>query len=234
MLSEVQRKLWEAYERAEGCAPRAQKLRDLEAFLDVLLRSPNTEWFPWARSLAEQVADQGTDLVIRRPLFEQAIFPALLAGYRDRSPGCARWLAGLSKNLQACSACREQLGSEGATEMALLRTAISHDPTDRRSVPRLIEKIADSLRYSVHEVPAGVLYGIDGASPEQCQELEQELDELCRLVHQEQMEQRYSELIRGCRLHFRAYRDYLLNRKGYGSYADYLSNIPRSDNGNHA
>jgi hypothetical protein len=223
MLTEVQRKLWEEYERAESRAPRAEKLLALRAFLDALVVSPNTEWFPWARSIAEQVVDQGVKLVIRQPLFERAVFPALLAGYQARLPGHARWLAGLSKHLWRCPSCREQLQPDEATDVALLRMAISHDPTDRRSLLRLIEKIADRLRYSLHEIPAGVLYGIDGASPEQCHELEKELDEFCRLVAQEQMEERYAELIRACRLHFRAYRDYLLNRGKYSSYAEYLS-----------
>ena len=80
------------------------------------------------------------------------------------------------------------------------------------------------MRYSIHEVPAGVLYGIDGASPEQCRELEEELDEFCRLVEQEQLDQRFADLIRICRLHFRAYRDYLLNRERYGNYEAFLSN----------
>ncbi len=107
--------------------------------------------------------------------------------------------------------------------MALLRAATRHDPTDRQSVLRLIDKFSDRLRYAVHEVPAGVLYGFDGASPEQCEELERELDEFCRLVDEEGLEYRYSELIRKCRRHFRAYRNYLLDHERYDSYADYLS-----------
>jgi len=231
MLTEFQRKLWEAYQRAEERAPRGEKLLGLEAFVDALVVSPQAEWFSWARSIAEQVVDKGAHLVIRRPLFERAVFPALLAGFRTRLPGCARWLAGLFANVWRCPACREQLLPEETTEVGLLRAAVSHDPSDQQSRQRLIQKIADGLRYSVHEVPAGVLYGIDGASPEQCQELEEELDELCRLVGQEQLEQRYGQLIRTCRLHFRAYRDYLFNRDRYSSYEAFLCQYQRSVGG---
>ena len=223
MLTDVQRKLWEAYEIAESRAPRAEKLRALDAFLDALVTSPPAEWFPWARLIAEQVVDGGVNWVIRRPLFERAVFPALLAGYHARLPGSARWLAGLSQQLLGCPACRERFQPEEATELGLLLAAIGHDPSDRRSRLRLIDKIADRLRYSLHEVPSGILYGMDGASPEQCQELEEELEEFCRLVAQEQMQERYAELIRAGRLHFRGYRDYLLNRDKYGNYAEYLS-----------
>lgn len=223
MLTDHQRKLWEAYEAAECRAPRAEKLRSLEAFLDILVASPPMEWYPWARSIAEQVVDHGVNLVIRRPLFERAVFPALLDGYQARLPGSARWLAGLSQQLLGCPACRERLQPEEATELGLLLAAIRHDPVDRRSRLRLIEKIADRLRFSLHEVPAGVLYGMDGASPEQCQELEAELEEFCRLIAQERMQERYAELIGACRHHFRGYRDYLLHREKHESYAAYLS-----------
>jgi hypothetical protein len=222
MLTDHQRKLWEAYESAEGRAPRAEKLRALESFLDVLVTSPPVEWYPWARSIAEQVVDHGVNLVIRRPLFERAVFPALLEAYQARLPGSARWLAGLSQQLLGCPACREKLRPDEATELGLLLAAVRHDPRDRSSRGRLIEKMADRLRFSLHEVPAGVLYGMDGASPEQCQKLEEELVEFCRLVAQEQMQERYAELIGACRHHFRGYREYLLHREKYESYAAYL------------
>lgn len=223
MLTDHQRKLWKVYEAAEGRAPRAEKLQALDSFLDALETSPPTDWFPWARSIAEQVVDHGLNLVIRRPLFNRAVFPALLAGYQARLHGCARWLAGLADHLLHNPQCREQLPPEETTELGLLLAAVRHDPADRRSRLRLIDKVADRLCSSIHEVPSGVLYGIDGASPEQCQELEEELEDFCWLVAQEGMQERYAELIRSCRLHFRGYRDYLLHREKYESYASYLS-----------
>ena len=63
---------------------------------------------------------------------------------------------------------------------------------------------------------------MDGASPERCQELEEEL-EFCGLVAQEEMDESYAQLIRACRRHFRAHQDYLLDREQYNSYAEYLS-----------
>src|SRR2546423_5692080 len=131
MLSDVQRKLWEAYETAESRAPRAKKLLAVDAFLDALVVSSTTEWFPWARSIAEQVVDHGVNLVIRQPLFERAVFPALLAGYHARLSGSARWLAGLSQQLLGCPACREKLRPEETTELGLLLAAVRHDPSDR-------------------------------------------------------------------------------------------------------
>ena len=124
VLTETQRELWEIYQESEGHSPRTAKLLALDAFLDALMVSPQTEWFPWARSIAEQVVDKGANMVIRRPLFERAVFPALLAGYRARMPGCARWMAGLFKtgNLSRSAKCCEQLLPEETTELGLLRS----------------------------------------------------------------------------------------------------------------
>jgi hypothetical protein len=71
-----------------------------------------------------------------------------------------------------------------------------------------------------------------GATPDQCRELERELDEFCRLTAQEGVEGRYAVLVQACRLHFRAYRDYLANRDGYDNYADYLSQVGRGPEAN--
>jgi hypothetical protein len=223
MLSEIQRRLWETYLRTEQRAPRAEKLRALDAFLDSLAISPTGEWFPWARSIAEQVVDQGDKLIIRRPLFERAVFPALISGYHSRLPGCARWLAGLAQNLYRCPGCCEQLQPEAQTELGLLLAAIRHDAADRRAKERLIRVRADRLRYSLHELPAGVLYGIDGATADQCRELEEELEEFCRLLTSEELEQKYADLIDACRFHFRMYRNHLLNRQNCSTYAEFLS-----------
>ena len=226
MLTDLQRELWKAYEAAEGCAPRAEKLLALEAFLDALTVSSSCEWFPWARTIAEQVVDCEVRLVIRRPLFERAVFPALLAGYRSCLPGCARWVAGLAQNVWNCPECRAQLPPNEQTELGLIRAALRHDPSDFRSRLRLIETIAARLRYSLHELPSGVLYGMNGATPEQCRELGEELEEFRQLVAGEDIKEGSEELIRSCRRHFEGYRNYLSSREQYGTYAEYLFRHP--------
>lgn len=227
MLTEAQRELWDIYKRVEDHSLRADKLHALTAFLDCLTRLPEHEWFPWARSLAEAVVDHGEPLVIRRPLFERAVFPALLAGYRAGLPGCARWLAGLFDHLCRSRNCREELPEAVRSDVELLRAALRHDSTDQRSRRKLREKLAERLRYSLHEVPAGVLYGLDGASAEQCVELEKELDEFCKLVTEEETKDLHQELIERCRYHFHAYRDYLLSPGDCHSYEQYLRQVPK-------
>ncbi len=209
--------------RSEGRAPRSEKLAALEAFLGELVTSPEADWFPWACSIAEAVVDQNNRLVIRMPLFRRAIFPALLAGFRLGAHGCARWLAGLAQLLYRCDECREQLDPMCQTEAGLLRAALRHDPNDQASRRRLISVQADRLRYTLHELPSGVLYGIDGATAQECLELEEELAEFCRHVAEAERQAEFTILIDECRLHFRAYRDYLLRRDEFDSYSGYLA-----------
>jgi hypothetical protein len=160
------------------------------------------------------------------------VFPALLAGHRAGLPGCARWLAGLAQQLYRSPACRSQLPADEQTEPGLLRAAVRVDPTDHASRRRLLDLIAGRLRYSLHELPSGVLYGMDGATPDQCLELEHELDEFCGLVAEAGDGRAYEELERDCRYHFAGYREYLLERGQYGCYAEYLARRARS--GKHA
>lgn len=227
MLNEVQRELWDAYQRVEARALRADKLKALTTFLDCLAGSPEPEWFLWARSIAERVVDQGETLMIRMPLFERVLFPALLAGYRDALPGCARWLAGLCYYLYRSRGCQEQLPETERSELGLLRAALRHDPDDHRARGKLLEQMLCRLQFSLHELPSGVLYGMDGASPEQCQDLERELDEFRTLAAQERQEEHYAELISGCRFHFQTYREYLLSARDRRDYAQYLAEAAR-------
>lgn len=225
MLTAEQNRLWQLYQAAESRELRAEKLRALNAFVDALETS-TPDWFPWARGLAEEVVDHRLDFVIRRPLFERAVFPALLAGFEARLPGCARWLAGLAQHLYRCQNCRERLPPQEATEIGLLRAAVQHDLGDERSRLRLIERITVWFRNSLHELPWGVLYGLDGATPDQCLEMDAELDEFGALVESAGLGARYAELIAECRRHFRGYREFLLHADEYGSYAEYLAQHP--------
>lgn len=222
MLNDTLTELWQDYERAEARSPRAEKLRALNAFLEALEASPGEDWFPWARSVAERVVDRGEEIAVRMPLFRGALFPALLAGYRAAVPGCARWLAGLAQHLYRCRECWEQLPEDARTDLGLWRAALRHDRGDRASRQRLIRATADRLRFTLHELPVGVLYGMDGATPEQCLELQAWLEEFEGWVAEENLQTAYQDLIARCGFHFAAYRDYLLNRAGYQTYQDYL------------
>lgn len=230
MLNQAQTELWNVYLQAAARAPRAEKLRALDVFLDSLAGASPNDLFSWATDLAERVVDQEDSLlltgrrVILGPLMERVLFPVLLEGYQKGLPGYARWLAGLSRTVLWDRRYREQLPEGEQTEVGLLKAALRQDSADHRARTRLIRLLADRLRYTLHELPTGVLYGIDGATPEQCKELEEELKEFRELLSETDDAERYAELIELCRFHYRKYREYLLSIWRGTGYAEYLRN----------
>jgi hypothetical protein len=227
-LSDSQQILWDNYRGAESLGTRSDMLQTLNLFIAELQLASKETWKPWALGLAAQIVDDGADIPVRHALFERILFPALVEGLNERLPGSARWLAGLSQHLYRCSTCAMQLGVERATEWALLREAMTEDPEDHRSRQRLIKVIANQLRHTLHEVPSGVLYGMDGATVSQCDELVLELEEFRSLVTAEGCAADYAQLVSECDFHFTAYKKYLLDRPSYENYDSFLQQHGRS------
>lgn len=223
MLTPEQAALWEAYQKAEARGARSEKVAALEEFLAVLEGAPQDQWEPWARDVARRVVDAKEDIAIRMPLFRRVVFPALLSGLLTDEPGCARWLAGLSRLLDHCPDCAARLPEDLRTKDGLLRRALRQYPGDSAARLSLIALRAYWFQYALHELPAGVLYNTNGATVEQCDEMRGALDEFVSWVEAAGERDRYAGLIDHCRLHFDAYRDYLLCRPAFPSYADYLT-----------
>ncbi len=79
----------------------------------------------------------------------------------------------------------------------------------------------DWLRYAVHEIPVGVLWGPNGASAEQCAELMAGLLEFERICVRLNYDQ--ATFIDACRWHFEHYPHYLERRRHFVDYATYIS-----------
>jgi hypothetical protein len=221
-LTDSLRTRWESYLSTENSGTRDAKIHALTEFVDELVKSPAPTWKGWALDLVARVVDEGADIPIRRPLFEHVLFPALAEALDAQTAGSARWLAGLSQHLYRCPSCVERLGRDRASEWALLRSAVAQDPADIRSRQQLVRLIANHLRYTLHELPAGVLYGIDGATVEQCDELLAELDEFRALIEIEGRTADHAPLVAECDRHFKSYKRYLFERPAHESYKHFL------------
>ncbi len=226
-LTDSQRRRWDEYRRAEASDTRSEKLRLLDAFVEELAQSPLAAWRPWALDLAAGVVDGGADITVRRALFERVLFPALAEGLDEGAPGCARWLAGLDIHLAHCPACRERLGPGRTSQRALLRLAVATDPADGRARDRLIRLIADGFKYALHELPTGVLYGHNGATPAECDLLTAELAAFGALLATAGRAAEYAELVEACAFHFAAYKQYLLGSPVDGGYEGFLDRLPK-------
>lgn len=218
-LSPESERRWSAYLAAERDHVRTVVMSALDAFLEALLVEPPAVWRGWAKDLARQVADDEADLPVRFPLFRRALVPALVEGIAAREPGPARWLASFEQLLfHTPGALPEALCSSDA----LLREALRVDPHDQRARRKLVESIAQYLDYTLHELPAGVLWGHNGATAERCVDLQERLAEFREHATEIGETTRYAQLIADCDLHFRKYRAYLLAGRPGGSYETFL------------
>ncbi|MFZ2828573.1 hypothetical protein [Hydrogenophaga sp.] len=120
---------------------------------------------------------------IRHELFEQVIFPVLLAGYQRPDPWCIEMLERCVQNLYGAEHLWAQIGRQ--TGMQLAERLLALKPDDRQTQARVLAHLIEWFRYSEHEWPAGILYGNDGATALQCDEVLFEvrrartLDEAC-------------------------------------------------------
>ena len=91
------------------------------------------------------------------------------------------------------------------------------------TIKRLTERytrLLGLLEYAVHELPAGVLYGADGANARQCAEWIRDLDEF-ELICAE-LGHDLRPFIEDCRWHFEHYPHYLGRRRHFVDYRQYI------------
>jgi len=219
--------LWARYLTAEHVRIRQRSLRALEEFVEALLSLPTAEWHLWARQLSHRVVDCGENIPIRLPLFQKVLFPALLAGLETSVAGAARWLSGFTALLYNSPSCRDCLPQELRTEHGLLFRALGDDPEDTRAKKRLRQYMRSSFESALHELPAGILYGQNGASIEECAELLNDLAMYERLST-EVGSPEDRELIVKARYVIPAYQRYLSERCRYSDFETFLDSNPGS------
>jgi hypothetical protein len=156
-MSDTVDELWQEYLAAETDRIRPIMMAALNRLIDELLALPEPEWHDWAKRLAASLADGRADVPTRMPLFRRVLLPALAAGVFEEEPGCARWLA--HHKVLLAHADLSPLPNHLRTPDALLREAVRVDPSDGRARRCLVDGRASYLEYTLHELPAGVLYG---------------------------------------------------------------------------
>ena len=228
MIPAETERFWLDYIATERIRIRQESLCALDRFIDALLHLPPEVWHPWARQLARRIVDEGEDIPVRTPLFRTVIFPALLASMQNSVPGAARWLAGFAQLLYKIPSCTDQLPQNRRSEFDLLQQAVQDDPNDSLAKKRLLTLMRSRFDYVLHELPAGVLYGHDGATIEECDELLLELSDYERLAMELGGDNEDRELITESRFHIPAYRRYLSERGRHTNYEAFLSTHERA------
>jgi len=211
--------LWRHYRELENRGDRAAMLSALTAFVARIEGAPSDIRQTWIDKCLRASADPNDRFRIRAPLFQRVLFPELKARYLAGDAASARALAELSQELYRYAAGWAELGWPG--EIDLWKEAYRRDPSSDLARAKLLASTAQFIRYTLHELPAGILYGTDGATVEQCNDLVVELEFFRRLLTSVETEQ-FQALVELASFHYRSYREYLLqNRKqGYSAFLD--------------
>jgi hypothetical protein len=204
---------WRAFLETERSAARPQMLTALRSFISTTADVEPRVLDVWALALVEAVLDGGEDLILRQPLLDAIILPALVRGYRAGAPRPTTWLSRLSRELVRNRSLHEEAG--GPDSFELLRRAFERNPTDERCRVLLRERLARRIEHSLHELPVGVLFGGNGATAEEIELLSSDLRLLEAII------QPGSELVVRARIHFAVYAEWLRTRTG--SYAEYFN-----------
>ena len=106
------------------------------------------------------------------------------------------------------------------TSIALADKVLKSDEKNKYALIykyRLLEKYIEN---SIHELPSGVLYGMDGASIEELEKMKKDLDTFKCLS--KKLEKDNDGFVDFCFRIYNAYGDYLINRESYKSFVKYL------------
>jgi len=82
-------------------------------------------------------------------------------------------------------------------------------------------RLRNYLEYTLHELPAGVLYDANGADDKKCAELMRESYRFEKLATSLGFD--HSEFVATCRWHYERYPHYLSRQRHFGSYANYMA-----------
>ena len=95
------------------------------------------------------------------------------------------------------------------------------DTTDLGTLKREFSKIYNVLAYSMHELPAGVLWHPNAATPSQCAKL---MDDVSRMeVISKLLDLAIEDFVEACRWHLGHYPHYRSRERHFVNYAQYCT-----------
>lgn len=101
-----------------------------------------------------------------------------------------------------------------------LNSERARSEASKRALEREFEQLHSILHYSMHELPAGVLWNPNAATPAQCVTLMADLNRFA--VVSEQLSIATQEFVEACRWHLDHYPHYLSRRRHFADYARYV------------
>ncbi len=155
---------------------------------------------------------------IRMPLFAQVIYPVLEREIASDNLQAIQVLLHYTTLLNNYNSMQKL--SDGYSAGALVKRYLQQEPENREMLLKKEALLFNDLYFAVHELPHGVLYGMNGATLDGCKELLDLLEEYKSTCQKLQIDRDAD--IRYYDMHFQGYQDYLLHRDLYESYRDYI------------
>ncbi len=121
--------------------------------------------------LCEVSDDQRINHLLWRGIVFRWVQPRL-----ETEAAAVRYLLQTIQNLYSDQAAHQQV--DYLTEEDLIRKLLRLEPNDRWAKQQLRSRLSHWLAYTIHEWPCGVLFGHDGATLEQCDEILEAVQEL--------------------------------------------------------
>jgi hypothetical protein len=164
---------------------RAEARQNLLQFINSFASFAEKE--QWTRQFLE-TEEHEYGYKIRHELYEGVVFPALLKGYQNQDPWSILWLARTARNFEQARHLHEQIDLKTGHE--LLKECYSIDPSNAEVQTDLLRMQVRGFEYCIHEDPAGILSGQDGATIDECQEILAEI-EFVRKLDPEKIQERF-------------------------------------------
>ena len=166
-------------------------------------------------------------ITIRQPLYKNLIYPVLSERVTKNDLKSIKVLLQLDQHLLNY---QRYTKDTQYSSFILLEKGLSISSDDIELLGFYESKTREYFNYTLHEIPSGVLYGINGATIAECDELINEVDKYEIVCNKLQFDE--SKLIQDCKYYYTNYKDYLLDCNKYKSFAHYLEiNVTSHDNG---
>jgi hypothetical protein len=169
-------KHYQAYKEYEGKGLRKQASESLRAFISSFQNE--NEVSEWVWEYLPRL-ESNRHARIRHELFHELVYPVLKSGYESNDFEATLWLAKLAQNVYQSQKVHEELS--WVRQLELFEKCHEIEPENDEARLLFLNSIVSWLEYTEHEWPAGILYGNDGATIEQCSEINKEIQRVLRL-----------------------------------------------------
>lgn len=149
---------------------KKQATESVRAFISSFVDDKEVQEWVWSHLLELKTNRHSR---IRHEIFVELVYPVLKRGYQAGDFKSTLWLGKLIQNIYQISKLHEELNY--ITDVQLYRKCFELNSEDNEVKSLLLQNIVQWLEYCIHECPSGILYGNDGATFEQCQEIREEV-----------------------------------------------------------